>query len=143
MKQSKEQLLLEPLSRRIRVRRYCARSRPLHSEYANFQKLRYWKLVAKLNGKRGHWLITRWGVDSSFAAKSTCPSWSQPRTITASESQSSVSTSESCVGRYRSFKANGLTSGQESNRISQRYCEPSLFCNLISMLAIPPSSALR
>ena len=32
-----------------------------HSEYANFQKLCYWGLVAQADGKRGYWLITKWG----------------------------------------------------------------------------------
>ena len=32
-----------------------------HTEYANFRKLRYWRLVAQVDGKRGYWLITKWG----------------------------------------------------------------------------------
>jgi hypothetical protein len=31
-----------------------------HSEYANFQKLRYFALVHPIEGKRGFYLITKW-----------------------------------------------------------------------------------
>ena len=32
-----------------------------HNEYANFQKLHYFALCVRKEGKSGYWLITKWG----------------------------------------------------------------------------------
>jgi hypothetical protein len=86
--------------------------------------LRHWGLVAQVEGKRGYWLITRAGGMFLRGEVDTPISVSTQDNHRVGKTEQCIRIrelrSESCAGRYRSFRANGRTKSQRSSYISRQ-----------------------